>query len=78
MDQSLTPAQLYADLVAAYARPTIPDGAFTVKQFADDAGIGNKAAYEALTRKVAAGELGTVCDGRRAWYYFKTAEVLSE
>jgi hypothetical protein len=78
MADSLSAQQLYNDLVQVYKRQAVPEGAFTVKQFADDAGISSKTAYDALTKKVAAGILGKMCDGRREWYYFKTAGVLSE
>jgi hypothetical protein len=78
MDQSLTAQQLYRDLVNAVKRPIIPEGAFTVERFATDANLSPQVAGNVLYERFRAGELQRIFDGRRYWYYFKTAEVLSE
>lgn len=70
MGDSLTAQQLYADLVAAHKRQPIPDGAFTARTFAVDAGISETRARELLRADVDAGRLTRYNDGRRNWYWF--------
>lgn len=68
MSDGLTQQQLYADLVAAYKRAPIPEGAFTAEQFKQDAGISLSTAKEVLRNLELLGKATVYRDGRRNWY----------
>jgi len=73
-DNTLSYAQLYADLVAA-AKETVPDYAFSFQKFVDDTGMEESTARRFLDSKVRAGILekryATVEGHQRAYYWFK-------
>ena len=77
METSLTVTQLYADLIAAETPKAPPDGAFSLAQFADDAGLDRQNAQRKLQARLKAGEL---CGDKfptsghpRWWYWFQDA-----
>ena len=77
METDLTAAQLYADLVAAETPKMPPEGAFSLAQFADDAGLDRQNAQRKLQARLKEGEL---CGDKfptsghpRWWYWFADA-----
>ena len=77
MEENLTHAQLYADLVAAYRVEAQPEGSFTARQFADDTDLSSTAANRRLEELVDEGKLSyATCKSEKdsrarvRYYYF--------
>jgi hypothetical protein len=76
MGDGITAQQLYRDLVDAYKRPTIPEGAFNKEQFAHDTGRTISNAGEILRRLFdnGRGKLNRVQVGKEFFYWPKGDE----
>lgn len=70
MAEDLTPQQLYEDLVAAYAIPEAPPGAFTAATFAARTGRPDSGARAILLKLYREGKIKRLLiDGEYKYYY---------
>lgn len=69
MAEDLTAAQLAADLMAAYAIPEPPPGAFTVADFAERTGRTRENASDVLYDLFNKGRVSRIKIGKKHWYY---------
>lgn len=70
-ESDLTPDQLYRDLVEAYKRPPLPEGAFSKAQFARDTNRTPSDAARILLQLYNDGKLDRVQIGKEFWYWHK-------